>query len=143
LPVPPPSGRITVVGERELFGEAVTARNPAFRDDPHPSYDRLRARGPTLDPEYHRLLVTDHATARKVLRHKGFGVDARRATEGSYMRSVAGTGVLEGRGDNAYEPPLVLLDDPAHRRVRLLVSQAFNAGGSTGRVPGSSASPTN
>lgn len=35
--------------------------------------------------------------------------------------------MLEGSGGNAYEPALVLLDDPAHRRIRLLVSTACNA----------------
>ena len=42
------------------------------------------------------------------------------------MRRVAGTGVKESQGDAAYEPPLVLLDDPEHRHIRALVSKAFN-----------------
>ena len=114
--------------DEELVGQRLTSRNAAFRADPHHFYDRLRERGqPVVDDEYQRLIVTDYPRAREVIRHKGFGVDARRAAEGSYMRTIAGTGVLEGRGDNAYEPPLVLLDDPAHRRIRLLVSKAFNA----------------
>jgi hypothetical protein len=33
--------------------------------------------------------------------------------------------VAERVGDTAYTPPLVLLDDPAHRRIRGLVSKAF------------------
>jgi cytochrome P450 len=44
------------------------------------------------------------------------------------MRRVAGTGVTEGRGGSAYEPPLVLLDDPGHRRIRGLMTKAFNPG---------------
>jgi cytochrome P450 len=41
------------------------------------------------------------------------------------MRRVAGTGVSEGAGETEYAPPLVLSDDPQHRRVRSLVSKAF------------------
>ncbi len=108
-------------------GEALTARNPAFRDDPHRFYDRLRSSAPQFrDESYGRILLTRYDDVRATVRHKGFSVDARRANDPSYMRRVAGTGVLEGRGDTAYEPPLVLLDDPAHRRIRGLVSRAFN-----------------
>lgn len=108
-------------------GAALTSRNPDFRDDPHVFYDGLRSRTPQFrDGRYGRILLTRYDDVRSTLRHKGFSVDARRAREPSYMRRVAGTGVLEGRGDTAYEPPLVLLDDPAHRRIRGLVSRAFN-----------------
>ncbi len=108
-------------------GVELTSRSPAFRDDPHPCYDRLRTTAPCFeDRAYGRVLLTRYDDVRAVLRHKRFSVDARRAGETSYMRRVAGTGVAEGRGDSAYEPPLVLLDDPAHRRIRSLVSRAFN-----------------
>ncbi|MEZ5279241.1 MAG: cytochrome P450 [Acidimicrobiales bacterium] len=114
--------------EPDRLGERTTSRDPLFRDNPHLVYDELRSAGcPVHDPTYGRFIVTSHQTARTVIRHKDFGVDARRASGDSYMRKVAGTGVLEGKGNNSYEPPLVLLDDPAHRRIRLLVSKAFNA----------------
>lgn len=107
-------------------GAALTARDPAFRDDPHPVYDRLRARAPLFhDPAYGRALVTGYREVRALLRSRSCGADARNAREDSYMRRVAGTGVHEGRGDTEYAPPLVLSDDPDHRRVRALVSKAF------------------
>lgn len=111
------------------LGRASTSHDPRFRDDPHPTYDALRrdVRPLIPDPEYGRTIVTRHDVARSVLRDKRFGVDARRAEEPSYVRRIAGTGVVEGRGGHAYEPPLVLLDDPAHRRIRTLVGRAFNA----------------
>ncbi len=108
-------------------GPALTSRNAAFRDDPHVFYDRLRAAAPRFrDAVYGRTLLTRYDEVRAALRDKHLSVDARLAEDHSYMRRVAGTGVMEGRGDSAYEPPLVLLDDPAHRRIRSLVSRAFN-----------------
>lgn len=107
-------------------GAALTARNPRYRDAPDEVYDALRAATPLhRDEAYGRWLLTRYDDARAVLRSKDFGVDARKSLPESYMRRVAGTGVSEGAGDTAYEPPLVLLDDPGHRRIRSLVSKAF------------------
>ena len=107
-------------------GAALTARDPAFRDDPHAVYDLLRSHHPVYhDPDYGRFLLTRYQDVRELLRHKRFGADARKANQTSYMRRVAGTGVNEGAGDSAYAPPLVLSDDPDHRRIRLLMSKAF------------------
>jgi cytochrome P450 len=108
-------------------GAALTARDDRFRDDPHPIYDALRERAPFhADAGYGRTLLTRFEDVRAALRHKGLRVDARGARADSYMRRVAGTGVAERAGDTAYAPPLVLLDDPDHRRIRALVSKAFN-----------------
>lgn len=108
-------------------GVALTARDDRFREDPHATYDALRARAPRhRDEVYGRLLLTRWADVRHVLRHRDYSVDARRAEPGSYVRRIAGTGVAEGKGDAAYTPPLVLLDDPDHRRIRGLLSRAFN-----------------
>ena len=107
-------------------GAALTARDEAFGEDPDRFYDALREHAPLhIDEAYGRRVLTRYADARAVLRAKDFGVDARKSLPDSYMRRVAGTGVAEGEGDAAYEPPLVLLDDPGHRRLRGLVSKAF------------------
>ena len=95
-------------------GPFLTSRAATFRDDPQRYYDAMRAHGPLwFDPAYDRSVVTTYEEAREALRHKAFGVDARRAADGSYARRIAGTGVFEGIGETAYEPPLVLLDDVA------------------------------
>ncbi|MEZ5560589.1 MAG: cytochrome P450 [Pseudomonadales bacterium] len=108
-------------------GVRLTPHDDTFRDDPHAAYDRLRAEAPCMqDPDYGRLMLTRYADVRRALRHKSFSVDARLTRDDSYARRIAGTGVSEGRGDSAYTPPLVLLDDPAHRRIRGLMSKAFN-----------------
>ena len=107
-------------------GAALTARDGHYADDPDHFYDALREQAPLhVDEDYGRRLLTRYADVRAVLRAKDFGVDARKSLPGSYMRRVAGTGVAEAEGDAAYEPPLVLLDDPGHRRLRGLVSKAF------------------
>ncbi len=108
-------------------GRRLTARDEDFRGDPDAVYDRLRAGAPAFDDaDYGRTLLTRYRDVRAVLRHKSLSVDARRTLADSYLRRIAGTGVNESTGDTAYEPPLVLLDDPAHRRIRSLVSKAFN-----------------
>ena len=108
-------------------GKSLTSADPGFREDPNPIYDRLRASSvPTEVGDYGCLFVTRYAQVLRGLKERSFSVDARNAFAGSYMRRVAGTGVKESEGDTAYEPPLVLLDDPVHRHVRALVSKAFN-----------------
>lgn len=108
-------------------GRALTAHDDAFRDAPQPIYDFLRARSPRYrDADYGRILLTRHDDVRHVVRDAGFGVDARRTHDDSYMRRVAGTGVAQSEGETAYEPPLVLLDDPGHRRIRRLVARPFD-----------------
>ena len=110
-------------------GAALTARNPSFRDDPHPVYDALRTQSPVLqDAIWDRVVVTGYSAVRECLRHKQMGVDARLARETSYLRRVAGTGVSDSKGDTAYVPPLVLTDDPDHRRQRALLNKAFSPG---------------
>ena len=101
-------------------GPELTALDDGFREEPDAVYDRLRSLAPLhQDPAYARRFLTRHADVRHVLRDKAFGVDARQSLPGSYMRRVAATGVQEAQGDAAYEPPLVLLDDPAHRSLHM------------------------
>jgi len=107
-------------------GVALTARDAQFREHPDEIYDALREHAPIYrDDIYGRALLTRFDDVREVLRHKKFGVDARKSHADSYVRRLAATGVSEGEGRTPYEPPLVLLDDPAHRRIRGLLSKAF------------------
>lgn len=107
-------------------GAELTARNEAFREAPEPFYERLRTFAPYFhDADFGRILLTRYADVRTALRDRSLSVDATLSRADSYTRRIAGTGVTERVGDTAYTPPLVLLDDPAHRRIRGLVSKAF------------------
>jgi len=107
-------------------GAELTARNATFRDGPEPFYERLRRFAPHFrDADYGRILLTRYGDVRTALRDRSLSVDATLSRADSYTRRIAGTGVAERVGDTAYTPPLVLLDDPAHRRIRGLVSKAF------------------
>ena len=104
-----------------------TSHAESFRSSPHAFYDGLRQAQTLLtNRDYGCRVATRHQFVNAALKDKALSVDATRAQAESYMRRVAGTGVRESSGDTAYEPPLVLLDDPTHRRVRQLVSRAFN-----------------
>ncbi len=107
-------------------GVELTARNDAYREMPEHFYRRLREFAPHFrDHAYGRILMTRHDDVRMALRERSLSVDATLSHPDSYTRRIAGTGVAERMGDTAYTPPLVLLDDPAHRRLRSLVSKAF------------------
>ena len=107
-------------------GRALTPHNESFREDAQRVYDELRAQAPRFDdPEFGRTLLTSFDDVRTVIRDKRFSVNAAFSNSESYMRRIAATGLDVREGDTAYEPPLVLLDDPDHRRVRGLMSKAF------------------
>ncbi|MEM7466565.1 MAG: cytochrome P450 [Pseudomonadota bacterium] len=107
-------------------GDQTTPRSEVFLQHRQTIYDALRAEAPQLDDaEFGRTLLTQYEDVRATVRHKELSVNAKFARADSYMRRVAATGLDEGEGDTAYEPPLVMLDDPDHRRVRSLMSKAF------------------
>lgn len=107
-------------------GRALTPHDEAFLNDPQGIYDTLRTSHPRYhDSDYGRILLTAFDDVRASVREKRFSVDAHFSREDSYIRRIAATGLDTRAGDTAYEPPLVLLDDPAHRRVRSLMSKAF------------------
>jgi len=105
-------------GDELPTGSRLTALDETFRGDPYPVLDRLRSSEPVhRDKELNRWFVTDHGIVRQVLRDKEFCVDARKASEDSFARKIAGA---------AEEAPSMLgLDDPDHRRLRSFVSRAF------------------
>lgn len=108
-------------------GRTFTSHDAQFRSEPHPCYDAMRrSEQPVPNDDYGCRIFTRHVDVHAALKHKSLSVDARHTRPDSYMRRLAGTGVRESEGDTAYEPPLVLLDDPVHRHVRQLVSRAFN-----------------
>ena len=104
-------------------GRQLTALDPVFRERPHAYLDRLRAEDPVhRDSELGRLFPTGFETVKAVVSDRSLSADPRKAPPGSYhRRSVIGDAPIE-----SFEPSLLHLDDPDHKRIRALVSKAFN-----------------
>ena len=98
----------------------LTALDPVFR--PHDRLDRLRAEDPLhLDAELGRLFLTRFEDMRGVLADRSLSKDPRKAPDTPRRRAMRGDVPLE-----AFQPSMLNLDDPDHKRLRGLVSQAFN-----------------
>lgn len=99
-------------------GIRLTPLDDAYRDDPYPILAELRRRAPVhWDRDFHRFVLTRHDDVERVLRDLSFWVDLRKASEGEWLRRAE---QLRDR-----EPSMLGLDDPEHKRLRLLVSRAF------------------
>ena len=89
-----------------------------FRRDPHPRLKRLRETCPVhREPDFDRVQVSSFAEVRAMLYDKTLGVDPRTAREDDPIRQFQ-------RQDGG-EPSMLFLDDPAHARLRNLVSKSF------------------
>src|SRR5215467_9547464 len=100
----------------------LTALDPVFREHPHNRLDRLRAEDPVhLDAELGRLFLTRFEDMKAVLADRSLSKDPRKAPDTPRRRAMRGDAPLE-----AFQPSMLNLDDPDHKRLRGLVSQAFN-----------------
>ena len=100
----------------------VSQDDPAFRADPYPAYDELRALSPVLRvPEMGEVLITGYEEALAVLR------DPRFSTNGKHRRWPGGAPPPEvaGAAPMADANVLLFIDPPDHTRIRKLVSKAF------------------
>ena len=101
-------------------GLALTALDPVFRDTPHVYLDRLREEDPVHhDMQLQRYMLTRYEHVAKILGDRTMSVDPRKANEGTFHRLIF-------QINEQYEPTMLTLDDPDHRRIRGLVTQAFN-----------------
>jgi len=104
-------------------GLQLTALDPVFREDPREYLDRLRIEDPVhRDAELGRLFLTRFEDVRAVVSNRSLSVDPRKAQPDSYFRRILAANEPLG----AFEPSMLQLDDPDHKRIRGLVSQAFN-----------------
>jgi cytochrome P450 len=104
-------------------GLQLTAIDPVFRERPHERLDRLRTEDPVhRDAELGRLLLTRFEDVRAVVSNRSLSVDPRKAPPGSYLRRI----LVANEPIEAFEPSMLNLDDPDHKRIRGLVSRAFN-----------------
>jgi len=102
-------------------GLALTALDPEFREHPQAVLDRLRSACPVhRDTAGGRWFLTRFDDVRAVVGNRALMVDPRKAAPGSYHKRVV-------MGDAAdFVPSMLHMDDPDHKRIRGLVSQAFN-----------------
>ncbi len=110
--------------DKELpSGLALTPLDPVFRERPHEYLDRLRTEAPVQrDTTLNRVFLTRFEDVKAVVNNRELAVDPRKAPPESYHRRI-----VIGDGDPAgFEPSMLHMDDPDHRRIRGLVSQAFN-----------------
>jgi cytochrome P450 len=104
-------------------GPQLTAADPVFREHPHQYLDRLRSEEPVhRDAQLGRFFLTRFEEVRAIVSNRALSVDPRKARPESYLgRILAANELIE-----PFEPSMLSLDDPDHRRIRGLVSQAFN-----------------
>ena len=99
-------------------GLALTALDPAFREDPYPILARLRREAPVhYDDVLCRYIFTRHDDVHEILRNTDLWSDPRRGNPGSFSR--------EFLDDDDQEPSMLLMDDPGHKRLRDLVRKSF------------------
>lgn len=99
-------------------GVALTALDEAFREDPYPVLHKIRDSARVLhDDELGRYIYTHHDDVKAILRDRDLWSDPRKAAPGTFTR--------EFLGNEDEEPSMLLMDEPDHRRLRMLVSKPF------------------
>ena len=99
-------------------GVELTALDEAFRNNPYAVLERVRTAAPVLyDTQLKRYIYTSHDDVKAILHDKDLWSDPRKANPGTFTREFL------GQGDE--EPSMLLMDEPDHRRLRLLVSRPF------------------
>ncbi len=92
--------------------------NPAFRADPYPAYRFLREAAPIWRAPTGQWIVSTHAYATAILRDPQFG----HANTGEISPEIENEAIIR-----SLTQTMLLLDPPAHTRMRGLVARAFTA----------------
>jgi cytochrome P450 len=102
------------------------ATDPAFYDDPYPSYERLRATGRIVRNGFVAGTV-DHAVADAILRSDDFSTGQGQAELPAPLRRLH-SAVRDPDTLSPVDPPsMLVVDPPVHTRYRRLVARAFTA----------------
>lgn len=100
-------------------GIQLTPLDETFRTDPYPVLKRLQNEAPLHhDTQLKRYICTRHDDVKSILHDRQFWSDPRKANPGTFTREFLGRS-----GDE--EPSMLLMDEPGHRRLRVLVSGSF------------------
>lgn len=97
-----------------------------FRDDPFPSYEQIRAKGPMYAGPLART-TADHALCTAVLRSDAFGVGVDRDRLPRVARAVLHVASRTKTMSPIDPPSLLAIDPPDHTRLRRLVTRVFTA----------------
>ncbi len=117
-PPPPSFDYPTPMDDGLPSGVALTALDPAFREDPYPILAQIRRERPVRhDTEFGFFLLTRHEDVSNALRNPDFLTDPRNNVENGFDRRFL---YIEGR-----EVSMLLMDEPEHRRLRDLVRRPF------------------
>jgi cytochrome P450 len=99
-------------------GIALTALDETFRENPYGVLADIQADIAVLhDEELKRYIYTRHDDVKAILRDKDLWSDPRKANPETFSAEFL------GRQDE--EPSMLLMDEPGHRRLRMLVSSSF------------------
>jgi cytochrome P450 len=100
--------------------------DPAFRADPHPTYDRLRAEKPYLRT-LGTVVLTQYDPVMEVLKSRNFSVALIPATISEQLAKL-GFRDIE-LVERLVRKLIVFTDNPDHARLRRLVNQAYTPAG--------------
>ncbi len=95
-------------------------RDPIFRANPYPTYDRLRETEPVLVSPLGLFVLSRHADCVMVLHHPETSNDQRNSALYQTFAESLDFDPIEDR-----QPSFLFLDPPDHTRLRGLVSHAF------------------
>ncbi len=102
----------------EASDGAFDFNNPAFRADPYPAYRFLREAAPIWRAPTGQWLISTHAHTTAILRDSRFG----HANTGEISPEIENETIIRSLAQT-----MLLLDPPAHTRMRGLVAKAFTA----------------
>ena len=95
--------------------------DPAFRADPHPFYDALRADDPVHIAPGGLVVLTRYSDVATVLRSNDYSRDVERSAKP--LDNPVSNRIRERRRDSTKS--ILNLDPPDHTRLRRLVSKSF------------------
>lgn len=101
-------------------GISLTHLDPVFRERPDEYLDMLRSREPVhQDRMFDRVVLTRAVDVDAVMNNRELASDPWKSRPGSFSR-------VQLKVDETFQPLILHMDDPDHKRLRSLVVKAFN-----------------
>jgi cytochrome P450 len=122
-------GIIRAISHRQARHGNLVSRlmvEPELREDPFPTYERIRAGGPIAGAGAFKVTCS-HEAASTILRSDAFGVPAANAHFPEPLHSVFLATMTDYDVGPVDPPSLLAIDPPDHTRLRRLVARDFTA----------------